>query len=139
MRSARRVHEKDFRCRVALIKSKEATREEDTYGTLKAEVLTDPDTEAPEFLCLVRFNPTEKDQRRSGIRETVEAIAWLPKQTLNEQTPPITFGSIDTARYSVVVYMPGETVGNTYEIKQKALASQTGDDFLWVTLGINKQ
>ena len=82
----------------------------------------------------VIFSPTTKDKDRAGLRELTEVIVTTAIQDwIDLGFDMEMLDEIDSIR-ALVTYR-----GTTYEIKDKALQSQIGDQYLYVALGLNRK
>ncbi len=78
----------------------------------------------------IRFDPTDKQLEKAGIRTKVDVIFWLSTKRADQLS--LSFKDIDTVR-AVVIHPVKD--GVEYRIKQKQNIGQYGDKFLYITLG----
>ena len=94
----------------------------DQYSSIKSR--KNPSEDLVVKVYPVTFNPNMHQIEKAGLRENVDAIAYVPMKTLS--TAKIDFEQLDLIRSSVILR------GNKYWIKDKVLSSQFLDTFLYV-------
>lgn len=82
----------------------------------------------------ITFSPTDKQKDKSGIRETTSVIVWTAMQDwIDEGVDTNILMSVDPVRTKVTIK------GIDYEISDKNMVDQFVDEFLYVTLGLNRK
>ena len=81
----------------------------------------------------LKFNPTEKELDRAGIRERTQVLAKTAMLDWNEAGYTMdTLKDLNSVRATVVIE------GAKYEIRDSVLESQFVDTYLYVLIGLNK-
>ncbi len=114
---------------VEIIFRDEANVTRDDYKSIKTRAQTPGKYYLKSFPVIE--NPTEKQIEKAGLREMAGCIMWFSWKDFIDNS--ITDGMIDITR-STVKYN-----GATYAIRQKNLVSQFGNNFLYLTLGLDKK
>ena len=116
---------------ITVLLSDEEDVDRDKFNSIKKR--TPNDTETMRAYPVI-FSPTTKDKDRAGLRELTEVIATTATQDwIDLGFDMEMLDEIDSIR-ALVKYR-----GTTYEIKDKALQSQIGDEYLYVVLGLNRK
>ena len=131
LRDARNViRERGQQIEIRLHVEQKITR--DKFGSIKNRGTAQTD-ERTFYSYPVKYNPTEKELDRAGIRERVQVTAKTAMIDWNDAGYTMeTLKNIDSIRATVVI------AGSKYEIRDKVLESQYGDTYLYVLLGLNK-
>lgn len=101
----------------------EADVTRDAYGN----IIGRSPTPVPIKSYPIRFDPSDKQLEKAGIRTKVNVIFWLSAKRADQLS--LSFEDIDTVR-AVVVYRDTE-----YRIAEAQEVSQYGSKFLYITLG----
>lgn len=100
----------------------------DRYGSIINRLAQESDSLELSALPLT-YSPTDKQKTNAGIRENTDVIAWTPM--LDWNNADLSVDDLDTIKADVII-------GNkTYEIVDKSLKDQFGQNFLYVVLGLN--
>ena len=116
---------------ISILLSDEEDVDRDKFNSIKKRT---PNTSPSLKAYPIIFSPTTKDKDRAGLRELTEVIATTAIQDwIDLGFDMEMLDEIDSIR-ALVTYR-----GTTYEIKDKALQSQIGDQYLYVALGLNRK
>jgi hypothetical protein len=107
---------------------KETDISRDLYNSVKSRPTTTTQFNTYSFPTI--YSPTTPQMEKAGIREKTEIILYLPKLDFDNNSLSIL--SPDFNRCTLIIN------GAKYEIKDKALNSHFLDDFLYITIGVNK-
>lgn len=104
----------------------------DKFGTIKKrENVSSPQLTFKAYP--IKWNPTEKELDRAGIKERVHVTVKTAMQDWNDAGYDIdTLKDVNSIRATIIIN------GAKYEIKDKVLESQFADTYLYVLLGLNK-
>lgn len=124
------IRERGKQIEIRLHTEQKITR--DKLGSIKNRGTVE--TDEPTFYAYpVRYNPSDKELDRAGIRERVQVTAKTSTLDWNDAGYSLeTLKAIDSIRATVIID------GAKYEIRDKVLESQFGDTYLYVLLGLNK-
>lgn len=100
----------------------------DSYNSIKQRDL--PGTEVIVKVYPITFNPNQHQIEKSGLKEMVDVLAYLPMKNLTDNS--YAFEDIDMIRSSVILR------GIKYWIKDKTYYSQFLDTFLYIILGLRR-
>lgn len=77
----------------------------------------------------ITYAPTDKQKSKAGIREKSEVIIWTAMRDWTDSNYEIK--DLNTIKADVIIN------GETFEIVDKSLKDQFGENFLYVVLGLN--
>lgn len=78
----------------------------------------------------LNYSPTTYDLQKAGLKENSRAIAYVPTQDITDAG--LSFNDIEIHRSTI------QTSLGRYEIVDKALIGQIGNEFLQTTFGLSK-
>jgi hypothetical protein len=113
---------------IQIIERNEVNVSRDRYNSVKKRSQT---TKYSFKTYPIDFNPNERALEKAGLREEVDVVIYTAMKDWSDNG--IDFKDIEPTKMTIKLR------GENYEIKQKGLASQFSDTFLWITFGIFKR
>lgn len=112
---------------IKLLTATESTITRDKYGS----IISRPSSFILLYAMPILFSPTRKDLEKAGIAENTDVIVYVSKLEFNRKNLDV--NTLDSIKQHVIINKV------EYIIKEKALISQFGDDFLYVTIGLMRK
>lgn len=86
----------------------------------------------------VTYQPSKYKVEKVGLRDVCDVMITISMQDLTDNG--LAFDDLEVKRMNVEVSaIPGESNGNTFDVREKARTGQFGNGFLYVSLGLSRR
>ncbi len=124
------IDERGMTIKIDILDEQEVKR--DKFNSIKKREVGSRELSIKAFPVV--FSPTDKEKSDSGIRENTQVIIWTAmKDWIDNDIDPNILVSLDAIRTKITI------MNVDYEIRDKNMVDQFGDNYLYVTLGLNRK
>lgn len=108
----------------------------DSYGSIVGHTATG-DVVMRQNAATIEYQPTKYKVEKAGLREECDVIVYVAMKDFTDLW--LSFNDLEVKRMSVDIgSIPGEILGDHYEVREKSRAVAYGNGYLYVTLGLRR-